>query len=423
MKILHITPHMGGGVGQALSSLAVCERNQKYDIEHFFFLLEEPINKVFLNRCQQKGIKIYINGPGLDIEEILESADIIQLEWWNHPLMLKLLYDYRIAKMRLSIWSHISGCSYPYLHPSFIALPDLFFFSTPYSLENPSWSESDRKIIESKAKIAMSCPNYKNYIRLESGKHKSFNIGYVGALDFFKLHKDFISICSNINIPNVKFIIVGDGADRTVLEDQAEKLGVSDLFEFTGYACDVASHLARFDVFMYPLQPDHTGTMEQVVLEAMAASLPCVLLNQSSERYLIKHLQTGILAENTRNIPKWIDFLYENKEKRREIGKNASVYIAENLTTEYMLDEFFKQYSRMMLSDKRLYDVEKFLGKEPHEWFLKSCGHFADIFINESEPSSLPHNMRMERRGSLLQYADTFKDDDVLKRWVEIWLR
>ena len=48
-KILHITTHLGGGVGKALSDLLIFEKNNSSDI-HDLILLEEPENPFYINK-------------------------------------------------------------------------------------------------------------------------------------------------------------------------------------------------------------------------------------------------------------------------------------------------------------------------------------------------------------------------------------
>ena len=49
IKILHITTHMGGGVGKVISDLAVHDTQYTHSI----LLLEEPEKKQFIDKCNK----------------------------------------------------------------------------------------------------------------------------------------------------------------------------------------------------------------------------------------------------------------------------------------------------------------------------------------------------------------------------------
>ena len=53
MKIVHVMPHMGGGVGKALSTLVEVFEVNNYS--HSFIVLENLEKKQFFNKCWRVG--------------------------------------------------------------------------------------------------------------------------------------------------------------------------------------------------------------------------------------------------------------------------------------------------------------------------------------------------------------------------------
>jgi glycosyltransferase involved in cell wall biosynthesis len=87
--------------------------------------------------------------------------------------------------------------------------------------------------------------------------------------------------------------IAGDGDSRTLLEEQARNLGVSDVVEFLGYTQDVQSLLAssRFLV--------HTSDSEgypNVILEAMSCGRAVVATDAGDVRSLVADGRTGFIV-------------------------------------------------------------------------------------------------------------------------------
>ena len=73
--------------------------------------------------------------------------------------------------------------------------------------------------------------------------------------------------------PGARLAIVGDGPERTALEQQAAALGIAGQVHFAGWA-EPAPYLAAADCFCLL---SHNEGMGRAVVEAMAAGLPCVV--------------------------------------------------------------------------------------------------------------------------------------------------
>lgn len=73
--------------------------------------------------------------------------------------------------------------------------------------------------------------------------------------------------------PDARLAIVGDGPERAALEQQAAGLGIADQVDFAGWA-DPVPYLAKAGCFSLL---SYNEGMGRAVVEAMAASLPCVV--------------------------------------------------------------------------------------------------------------------------------------------------
>ena len=63
LHILHITTHMGGGVGRAIDAMMCYEKQTHSDVEQTLMLLEKPLDKRFTNNCIAKGIDVVGKPP------------------------------------------------------------------------------------------------------------------------------------------------------------------------------------------------------------------------------------------------------------------------------------------------------------------------------------------------------------------------
>jgi hypothetical protein len=205
-KIIHITAHMGGGVGKVLSAIAIYDKKNKSKNIHSILTLEPTENAHYLDICKINCIDVYFFKDYNSIE-LLNDFDIVQIEWWHHPLTMEFMFTYLpMIKTRLIIWSHISGCNYPCIPAIFTSFPENFIFSTPYSYENKSWSDSERESIKKKTQVVISSGLSLNKERNSHGQHAGYNVGYVGFLGYSKIHPDFIKFCESAsNIPEILF--------------------------------------------------------------------------------------------------------------------------------------------------------------------------------------------------------------------------
>ena len=105
----------------------------------------------------------------------------------------------------------------------------------------------------------------------------TFLIGIVGRLVPIKNHVMFLNTVKifleqNPDV-NVKFIVVGDGELRSLLEKYCQEQGLSDYVRFCGWVIDVHSVYADLDILA--LTSINEGTPVSVI-EAMASSVPVI---------------------------------------------------------------------------------------------------------------------------------------------------
>ena len=425
-------PHMGPGVGKAVSVLATTAVITKSKFQHKILLLENPYNFDFIAICKEKGVDVFWTEDKKKLRSIISEADIVQLEWWHHPLVLGFLRDLSQIPIRLTVWSHISGCNYPVIPSSFIDLPEHFFFTTAYSYENPFWDEVDNRNIMSKTTVACGSGGYDNVFGIAHKDHAGFNVGFIGTLDFRKLNPDFVDYCAEVKLPHAKFILVGNPENKQNIFKQANEKGIKNEFEFTGHTNDIKAELERFDVFGYLLNPDHYGSTDNALLEAMGAGMPIVVLNQCGEKHVIKHMETGIVVNNKKEYGQAIRYLYDNPGERKRLGENARESAFGEFSPRSTMEKLNLQYEIVNTLDKKCYRFENVFGAEPYQWFLNGLGKERPLFehfdVDHAATKKSPDTRFADLRGiliggtksSILHFCKYFPFDEKLSRWNEL---
>jgi len=324
MKILHIVPHLGGGVGNV-----ICDWMEKVGPEDPVVCCLDYINKKATAMLNNSRIEWFDNLSDrliikLDMLMGLFDIDIVLVHWWDHP-MLEELIKTEFPACRLIFWCH-KNYNIP---TNIIQYPDLCI-GTSLIQNMPDG-------------YIWSTVNMDKFINNYPTEHNRFNIGYVGTADYKKLHTNFVPMCQEIHrrIPNSKFTIVGD---YNLPEDLAKSPDF-DFMNFVGKKDDVKCYYTNMDVFGYPLRSDHYGTCEQVIGEAMASGLPVVCMDNPCERTIIEEGVAGFLCKDEQEYIDNIEHLYYKPELRNFMGKNSrqaavGIYNIKNMITAW--DATFK---------------------------------------------------------------------------------
>lgn len=114
----------------------------------------------------------------------------------------------------------------------------------------------------------------------------------VGRLSFEKGHADLLQAFVQCP-PRARLLLLGDGPERANLEAQAASLGIKDRVIFAGHVTNARPYYFASDVLALP---SHSEGSPNVVLEAMAMSLPVVAAAVGGVPEIVTHQETGLLA-------------------------------------------------------------------------------------------------------------------------------
>ncbi len=131
------------------------------------------------------------------------------------------------------------------------------------------------------------------------GKTVIMTFGRLASEERYKGFDEIIEIIPELvgDVPNLAYMIVGDGADRNRLEAKAKTLGVRDRVVFTGYIpeAEKAEHYRLADAYIMPSRGEGFGI---VYLEAMACGIPVVASKVDGGREALRDGELGILLES-----------------------------------------------------------------------------------------------------------------------------
>jgi glycosyltransferase involved in cell wall biosynthesis len=419
-RVLHLTPHLGGGVGRALANLVGPAARFHPSFRHEVVCFEPPQKPGAFDRIAQANVPITVS-PGADeLAALVARADIVQLEFWNHPATLRALCAGPLPPMRLVVWCHINGLHWPRIPPGLVASAHRFLFTAPASADAApvpvrGAAQGGRPgVVTSGAGLeALPAPP----ARAHAGP---LRLGYVGSLNFAKLHPDYVALVGDARDPARRIRMIGDPVNRGTLERQCRQAGVPGLLEFLGFRADVASELGGLDVLVYLLNPFHYGTAENALLEAMAMGVVPIVWNNRAETDIVRHGHTGIVVSDRPQLLSALDRLANDPQWRFALAAAAAEEVRSRYTLDRLGRAFAAEYDATVRRRKSAIDFRECFGHSPADWFL-SFAPPPDLYGSGGAvrlPDDHSRFGMLERtKGSVFHFDAHFPDTPPLCTW------
>ena len=130
--VLHITPHLPGGLGRILLSTLKFSENITASFAHEIVITDEKHLTVKSREMFSKYSDcLHIGKNDSFIKEKMDKADIVQIEWWNHPLVNMFLTNFPFPPSRVILCCHVNGLSGPsIITESAVEFSDIFLATT-----------------------------------------------------------------------------------------------------------------------------------------------------------------------------------------------------------------------------------------------------------------------------------------------------
>src|SRR5207244_3218309 len=122
-----------------------------------------------------------------------------------------------------------------------------------------------------------------------------FVVGWIGRMTGIKRVPDLLEAFRRLRARGVEatLCLVGDGPDRTAIEQRAHDLGIARDTLFAGYQRDVAPYYGLFDAFVMTSANEGTPV---VAIEALAARRPVVATAVGGVPDVVRDGEDGFLV-------------------------------------------------------------------------------------------------------------------------------
>lgn len=170
-------------------------------------------------------------------------------------------------------------------------------------------------------------------------------VGNVAALTGHKDHSTLLEAAARViaRVPEVRFLIVGDGELRRSLEGRAKALGLGAHCVFAGFRKDLDVLIPAFTLFCLSSRMEGLGTS---LLDAMAFGRPVVATRAGGIPEAVEDGLTGLLvpARNPLALAEALLRLLSDASQREQMGRAARRRFEERFTAERMVDETLAVY-------------------------------------------------------------------------------
>ena len=346
IKVLHLTECLSlGGAGRALIGLV--KFSLPDGVTHSLVSLTPCIPQA-AELAHQAGLIILPYNPQ-QLPQLIAAADIVQINFWNSPALYAALAQ-SWGPTRIATWCLISGDHAPQLlHQAVVDFSDALIASTTHTRKLPLFQRA------AASKLLATVISTPDFSRLQPLERKSVNhltIGYVGTVDFVKMHPDFVKLHAALSIPGLRVRVCGEGNSLDSLRQQAKQTADPARFEFLGFRESIAEVLATCDIFGYPLAPENYATSELALQEAMFLGVPAVLWASGGPTHMVQHEVTGLLASNAHDYIRQVERLAAEPILRRTLGQQAATFARTHWGAERSAQQMNLIYRRLMEKPK-----------------------------------------------------------------------
>lgn len=145
------------------------------------------------------------------------------------------------------------------------------------------------------------------------------------------------------HIPDLKLVLIGDGAKMNDLKHQAKLAGLDGDVIFTGYLDAPQRFIDLFDIF---LLSSFSEGASMTLLEAMSLSKPCVVTDVGGNPEIVIDRQTGVVvpSDDVEMFSTSIQHLLKDDSLRTAYGKSGKERFTENFTASLMINKYQSIY-------------------------------------------------------------------------------
>lgn len=174
-------------------------------------------------------------------------------------------------------------------------------------------------------------------------------VGYLSRLVRSKGAMSLLKVATRIacSLPDVRFLIIGDGPMRPRLERQIEELGLQTVVTLLGSRpwMETPHYLNAMDVFVFPSYREAFGL---ALVEAMACGVAPVSRINAGTREIITEGESGYLIDSDEELFQRVLELAQDEGLRKRIGVSARRSAQDKYSWKVITDRTLEAYGEVI---------------------------------------------------------------------------
>jgi glycosyltransferase involved in cell wall biosynthesis len=180
------------------------------------------------------------------------------------------------------------------------------------------------------------------------GKFVCSYIGTIGMAHGLEVAIEAAKMLKQKGRQDIAFVLVGDGASRQRLEEQARESGVSDMVVFTGRQPkeEMPAILASSDACLVHLKKCElfTSVMPSKIFETMAMCRPIIMGVEGEACDIVLDAGAGVKMEpdSAASLVDAVEMLADNRDITANWGRMAREYVTDNFDRDVLAARFLR---------------------------------------------------------------------------------
>ena len=153
-------------------------------------------------------------------------------------------------------------------------------------------------------------------------------------------------------VPNIRFLLVGDGVWREKYESLAKRIGCEENFVFTGLVPpeQIPELVGMMDGLIHLSRREG---LPRALPQAMAAAKPVVAFDCDGASEVCIDRLTGMLIppDDLAKLEESLIRLAKDVSLRKTLGQAGQAFVKETFTVERLVEEQYQLYRRLLSND------------------------------------------------------------------------
>lgn len=287
-SILHVVPrlHHGGPTSSILAEARHAAR-RGLDSDYAVMALEPGGSSSMVMQAMRQRTRVHV-APPIDRErQLLETADVVVVDWWNTPSMRAFFGRHRGLPLHWVLHCRVNGMTQPQLLVEPMATaPCHLLLTSPAALGLRPAGE------------ATAVVDFVDMPEVVGGGATSPLLLHIGTTNVFKLDPALVDIHLGALRAGAALEVIGSGGGEDAWRDRAAQLGAVGRVSFPGFVDGADRRLREATAFVAPTSRHTYASCDKTLQQSMLAGVPVIAYADSPLAYLVEDGRTGWLAHD-----------------------------------------------------------------------------------------------------------------------------